>query len=83
MQLNIDFSIKCKRNKEADGNDISVAVDSSKSILEHLTALEMAKGALVNSLEAFAKTMPDGMLTEKQYEELITTPINKLKGFEV
>lgn len=84
MQLNIDFSIHSTYNKKTDCNSISITVDSRKSTLEHLTTLEMAKDALINALEAYVnKGMPEGMLTEKQYEELITTPIKKLKGFEV
>ncbi len=83
MQLNIDFNIKSIHDNEINSNKLSVSVDVNKSILEHLTALEMAKQALANALEAYVKVMPKGMVTDKEYEELITTPLKKLKGFEV
>ncbi len=83
MQLDIDFSIKSTHDDVNKTNNISVSVDSNKSILDHLTALELAKQSLANALEAYSKTMPNGMLTEKQYEELISTPLKKLKGFEL
>ncbi len=82
MQLNIDFNIKSTYDIDTDSNSVTVSIDSNKSILEHLTALEMAKQALANSLEAYIKVMPKGMVTEKEYEELISTPLKKLKGFE-
>ncbi|WON94743.1 hypothetical protein [Sphingobacterium sp. UGAL515B_05] len=83
MQLNIDFNIKSIHDKDTNSNKLSVSVDVNKSVLEHLTALEMAKQALANALEAYVKVMPKGMVTDKEYEELITTPLKKLKGFEV
>lgn len=83
MQLNIDFNIKSIHDNEKNSNKLSVSVDVNKSVLEHLTALEMAKQALANALEAYVKVMPKGMVTDKEYEELITTPLKKLKGFEV
>lgn len=83
MQLNIDFNIKSIHDNETNSNKLSVSVDVNKSVLEHLTALEMAKQALANALEAYVKVMPKGMVTDKEYEELITTPLKKLKGFEV
>lgn len=83
MQLNIDFNVKSIHDDATKTNKVSVSVDSNKSVLEHLTALEMAKQALANALEAYVKVMPKGMVTEKEYEELITTPLKKLKGFEV
>jgi hypothetical protein len=83
MQLNIDFNVKSIHDDETKTNKVSVSMDSNRSVLEHLTALEMAKQALANALEAYVKVMPKGMVTEKEYEELITTPLKKLKGFEV
>lgn len=83
MQLNIDFNIKSIHDNETNSNKLSVSLDVNKSVLEHLTALEMAKQALANALEAYVKVMPEGMVTDKEYEELITTPLKKLKGFEV
>ena len=83
MQLNIDFNIKSTYDIDTDSNSVTVSIDSNKSILGHLTALEMAKQALVNALEAYVRAMPKGLVNEKEYEELITTPIKKLKGFEV
>jgi hypothetical protein len=83
MQLNIDFSVKSTHDDATKSNNVSVSVDINKSILEHLTALEMAKKSLVNALEAYILVMPKGMVTEKEYEELISTPLKKLKGFEV
>lgn len=83
MQLNIDFNIKSIHDNETNSNKLSVSVDVNKSVLEHLTALEMAKQSLANALEAYVKVMPKCMVTDKEYEELITTPLKKLKGFEV
>ncbi|MDM1294294.1 hypothetical protein HX021_08280 [Sphingobacterium sp. N143] len=83
MQLNIDFNIKSIHDNETNSNKLSVSLDVNKSVLEHLTALEMAKQALANALEAYVKVMPEGMVTDKEYEKLITTPLKKLKGFEV
>jgi len=83
MQLDINFSIKSTHDDATKRNNVSVSVDINKSILEHLTALEMAKKSLVNALEAYVLIMPKGMVTEKEYEELISTPLKKLKGFEL
>jgi len=83
MQLNIDFNIKSTYDIDTDSNSVTVSIDSNKSLSDHFTALELAKQGLINSLEAYVKTMPDGMLTEKEMEDLVNTPLKKLKGFEV
>ncbi len=83
MQLNIDFSIKSTYSPETDSNSVTVQLDTNKTLSDHFTALELAKRALINSLEAYVKTMPDGMLTEKEMDDLVNTPLKKLKGFEV
>jgi hypothetical protein len=83
MQLDIDFSIKSTYSIETDSNSVTVQLDTNKTLSDHFTALELAKRGLINSLEAYVKTMPDGMLTEKQMEDLVNTPLKKLKGFEL
>ncbi len=83
MQLDIDFSIKSTYSVETDSNSVTVQLDTNKTLSDHFTALELAKRGLINSLEAYVKTMPDGMLTEKEMDDLVNTPLKKLKGFEV
>ncbi|GEM_PF-1018878 len=83
MQLNIDFSIKSTYSVETDSNSVTVQLDTNKTLSDHFTAIELAKQGLINSLEAFVKTMPEGMLTEKEMEDLVNTPLKKLKGFEL
>lgn len=83
MQLNIDFSIKSTYLPETDSNSVTVQLDTNKTLSHHFTALELAKQGLINSLEAFVKTIPEGMLTEKEMEDLVNTPLKKLKGFEL
>jgi len=83
MQLNIDFNIKSTYDIDTDSNSVTVSIDSNKSLSDHFTALELAKQGLINAIEAYVKTMPDGMLTEKEMEDLVNTPLKKLKGFEV
>ncbi|MGJ1360393.1 hypothetical protein ACR79K_27175 [Sphingobacterium siyangense] len=83
MQLNIDFNIKSTYDIDTNNNSVTVSIDSNKSLSDHFTALELAKQGLINAIEAYVKTMPDGMLTEKEMEDLVNTPLKKLKGFEV
>lgn len=83
MQLNIDFNIKSTYDIDTNNNSVTVSIDSNKSLSDHFTALELARQGLINSLEAYVKTRPDGMLTEKEMEDLVNTPLKKLKGFEV
>lgn len=83
MQLNIDFNIKSTYDIDTNNNSVTVSIDSNKSLSDHFTALELARQGLINAIEAYVKTMPDGMLTEKEMDDLVNTPLKKLKGFEV
>ncbi|MNK97546.1 hypothetical protein D3C87_1178870 [compost metagenome] len=83
MQLTLELTIKSQYNESTDINDVSVSFDTSKSFSEAITALELAKMSLQKALEKYIKVMPDGMLSEKEFDELVTKPINHLKGFEI
>ncbi|UXD67722.1 hypothetical protein MUK51_10815 [Sphingobacterium faecium] len=83
MQLTLELTIKSQYNEDTDINDVSVSIDTSKSFSEAITTLELAKMSLQRALEEYIKVMPDGILSEKEFEELVTKPINQLKGFEI
>lgn len=83
MQLTLELTIKSQYNENTDINEVQLSFDKSKSMSEVFTALRIAKDSLSNALEAYVKVMPEGMLTEKQLEELVNTPIKLLKGFEI
>lgn len=83
MELNIDFNIKSTYDNISDKNTIRVLLDDNKSVLEHFTAMEMAKECLMNALDAYVKSTPNGTVTNIEFDNLVSTPIHKLKGFSI
>lgn len=83
MQLTLELTIKSQYNEATDINEVQLSFDKSNSMSEVFTALRIAKDSLSNALEAYVKVMPEGILTEKQLDELVNTPIKLLKGFEI
>lgn len=76
MKITEEVKISSKWDPKTKTNDTNITFSNNATFLEVMTAIELGKKALNNSLENYVKSI--GGVTEEELEELLNKPLNFL-----